>query len=104
MFLTILTTMPPGGYVYDQTAEDGSLIKRYTTTTMPFGEFCKPIVELRKANGLPRASKAETHEDVSLAQCARLGNDSAWCGGNGYRPVAHEERRGCASCGVILNQ
>ncbi len=98
------TSIPAGGYVYSQLDGNGGVIKNFSTTTMPFKQFCAPILALRKANGLERADMVMVMTDVDEAQCVRLNNDPAWCRGGNFNfvPRQDSQKRGCASCGVPL--
>jgi hypothetical protein len=98
------TSIPAGGYVYSQLDGNGGVIKKFSTTTMPFKQFCAPILALRKANGLERADMVMVMTDVDEAQCVRLNNDPAWCRGGNFNfvPRQDSQKRGCASCGVPL--
>ena len=70
--------------MYEQKGKDGRVIwpsagnppnHKYS----PFNEACLEILNIRKNNGLERASIGEVMEDVDAAQCVRLGSDPNWC-------------------------
>lgn len=104
MFLRDHRNMPPGGLVYSQMDNNGTVVKTFSSTTMPFSQFCGDILRMRQANGYDRADIGLVAEDVDTANCVRLNGDPTWCEGgmgsvNWNVPATH---KGCASCGVVI--
>jgi len=90
---------PPGSFWYEQN-ENG--IPRKWDSTPLISDLASTVANFRKANNLPRASKAEALVDIDRFTCDRLGNDKIWCYQDGktydevvstYKPV------GCTTCG-----
>lgn len=79
MPLRLHNAIPPGGYVYEQRGLDGAVIKRFSTTTMPFAQFAREIQKMRVANNLPNSTMQETMKEVDEAQCERLNFNPEWC-------------------------
>jgi len=78
MPLKTTNTLPPGGWVYDQKGKDGSIIFRLRSMS-PFNEAATELLNVRKNNGLDRATIDQVREDIDNFQCERLGFDSNWC-------------------------
>lgn len=68
-------SLPPGGWVYKEPA-NGFKVR---STMAPFSDAVKEILTNRKDNSLPRATLAESAEDLDEATCQRLGYDPAHC-------------------------
>jgi hypothetical protein len=78
MPLKTTSTLPPGGWVYEQKDNAGKIVQRFRSFS-PFNEAASEIFNFRRNNGFARASLDEVKEDLEQAQCARLGYDPDWC-------------------------
>jgi hypothetical protein len=91
----------PGNYVYTQT-----IGIRHTFPSGPvIEELVKLVSAFRIANNLPRASLAETLEDVDTYQCAVQNNNPDYCRDcEGCFEQARSSHRffaaPCSSCGT----
>jgi len=94
---------PPGEFQYEQSARPGTKPKRWKSPLAL--EMAGKIAEFRAGNKLPRASKLEALEDISNANCARLGYASRWCYDSDV-PFGTESPLkavpGCSSCGAKI--
>jgi hypothetical protein len=104
MFLLKSYKQPiPGNYFYVQT---GTIAHQFAP--LPFiEEIAKAVSSFRIANHLPRASLAESLEDVDQFNCAVRNNDPNlcfWCDGNfeSARPQHHFVKKSCESCGTPI--
>lgn len=75
MWLKNYNVNPPGNFMYEQ----GQGIHHRFRPNPVIEQLVKEVSEFRIANHLPRASLAETLEDVDRYQCARLNNSENWC-------------------------
>lgn len=77
MPLRSLSTVPPGGWRFQQTLPDGS-VKAWASMGL-VGELAAQIADFRKGNGLERATVRDALHDIEEATCARLHGDREWC-------------------------
>jgi len=88
MPLRSLSTVPPGGWRFQQTLADGT-VKSWASMGLVW-ELARNIADFRAGNGLPRATPKEALHDIEEATCVRLHNDPSWCIGDkkkGIRPA-----------------
>jgi hypothetical protein len=78
MPLSNLNALPPAGWIYSQTDNNGIVVKNFQSMS-PFWEIVSEVARMRKANGFKRATLAETADDVEEAQVIRLGGNPRWC-------------------------
>jgi len=99
MKLFAFTPFPPGGFPYEQVFK--RIIYKFPDEGLDIEQQSGRILKFRRANGLPRATLAETLEDLNIFTCARLGNDPKWCG-NGPRVAKAQnvQSHGCRGCGA----
>ena len=94
---------PPGEFQYEQAPGPGAKAKRWKSPLAY--EMAGKIADFRLGNKLPRATKLEALEDISTANCARLGNASRWCYDSDV-PFGSESgivhAAGCSSCGAKI--
>jgi hypothetical protein len=74
MALKSYNTIPPGGWRYEQ-PETKWKLKNMGSVNDAVGE----MLEQRRFNNLPRATRQECLEDLDAYTCQRLGGDLAWC-------------------------
>lgn len=74
MALKTYSTLPPSGWVYEQPQTKWRL-KNMGSVNDAVGE----MLEHRRFNNLPRASRAECLQDLDDYTCQRLGGDLSWC-------------------------
>jgi hypothetical protein len=92
----------PGNYYYVQTEP------YFKTPANPLVEEpAKSLSSFRIANKLPRASLAESLEDVIFFTCARLQNNESYCfdcdhSFETHYAAHHFIKKNCASCGIAL--
>lgn len=103
--LKTYNTNPPGNFVYVQT--EG--ISHRFPASPTIEHLVKDVSAFRIANNLPRASLAETLEDVDRFQCARLENSSSWCWqcAESFEQSHHNHpffAKACASCGTPVTK
>jgi hypothetical protein len=93
----------PGNYFFVQ---NGKINHQFAP--QPFiEEIAKNVSALRIANRLPRASLAESLEDVDTFNCASRNNDPKYCfwhEGNfeSARSQHPYVKKSCESCGTVL--
>ena len=95
----------PGNYFYVQSTG----IEHKFKANPIVEEVAKAVSALRIANQLPRASLAESLEDVDTFNCAVRKNDERWCRWcEGSFESAHANHRfinrNCAGCGLVVTQ
>jgi hypothetical protein len=95
----------PNNYVYTQTV---GISHKFAASPL-IEEVAKAVSDFRIANRLPRASLAETLEDVDRYNCAVRKNDERWCWDcPGTFESARQNHRfvsaSCATCGTPINQ
>lgn len=78
MPLKTTTTLPPGGWVYEQKDNAGKVVQKFKSMS-PFNEAAMQVLKLRENNKYDRATLAEVKEDLDNAQCERLGFDARFC-------------------------
>lgn len=66
---------PTGEYPFEQYK---GIYKRFPAVPLIEAQ-AQAVSAFRKGNNLPRASLAESLQDVDRYQCRRLGNDPKWC-------------------------
>jgi hypothetical protein len=77
MLLTY-TTVPPGGWLYNQVDASGGTIKQFRSMSS-FLNAVEEILKFRKSNRLSRATLEECASDLEESTCARLGGDGRFC-------------------------
>ena len=95
----------PNNYVYTQTV---GIVHQFTPNPI-IEEVVKAVSDFRIANRLPRASLAETLEDVDRFQCYVRKNDERWCWNcqETFERVRQNHRyvnMSCGSCGTPITQ
>jgi len=85
MPLRTMTTIPPGGWIFEQTV-DGKPIKKFKSMGLVW-ELARNIADFRAGNGLERATPKEALHDIEEATCVRLHNDPEWCIGDKKKGV-----------------
>lgn len=86
MALRSLMNVPPGGWRLTETLPDGT-VKKFHSMGLAW-EFAEQIADLRKGNGMPRATAKDVLHDIEEQTCTRLHNDPAWCVGD--KKKAHQ--------------
>lgn len=95
------TPFPPSEFVYEQ-AVNGKVIK-WKGDGLDLKQQAERVSAFRAKNGLPRASVAETMDDIDLFTCARLGGMSAYCSdADSPRSAVQVARHGCSGCGAKI--
>lgn len=94
----------PNNYAYTQT--EG--IRQVFTPSPIIEILVKSVSAFRIANNLPRASLAETLEDVDCYQCAIRNNNRDYCRECDNYAKARSEHRfvktSCETCGTPVNE
>jgi hypothetical protein len=92
------TPVPNGGYRYTQLMPDGSR-KRYRSFDK--APMVDELWQLRSGNNLPRASRQEVEEDISIGTCADFGCDPRYCTDGTFAAVEAvvSEKKRCGGCG-----
>jgi hypothetical protein len=88
---------PPGEFQYEQAA--GAAKPRRWKSPLIL-EMAGKVADFRKGNNLPRASSLEALQDIDVANCARLGNNSRWCVDSDAPYVGPSGGGPCAGCGA----
>ncbi len=79
MALKSLTTLPPGGWTFEQKDGGGRLVLKKFRSMSPFADAVKEIVDFRKGNTLPGADSQTVAKDLEEFTCRRLGYDPNFC-------------------------
>lgn len=96
----------PGGYFFKQAGPDGRM-QDFPQCPM-IEHLAMQVMNWRKGNGMARATKEESLQDVDSYQCQRLGNNPTYCvAANRADVIALAANNpyiapqgGCASCGA----
>jgi hypothetical protein len=91
---------PPGGFAYVQ--DFNGTKYNFPDIGLDISGQARLILKFRKANGLARASFDEALSDLNEFTCARLGNNSRWCGDGNTATMPKVEQKGCGSCGAPI--
>lgn len=100
-WLKSLTNCPQGEFSYVQTE---GIEHRFERTPL-IGELASRIVDFRKGNSLPRASRAEAMEDVIVFTVNRLPSNSEWVVETEMSVgelLPQSSGGGCAGCGANI--
>ena len=73
------STLPPGGWVYEQMREDGATVLSKVKLFVPISDATSHVLKIRVANKLPKATYEEVLADIDNYTCERLGFDPKWC-------------------------
>jgi hypothetical protein len=95
----------PNNYVFTQTT---GIVHQFSASPI-IDEVVKAVSNFRIANNLPRASLAETLEDVDRFNCAVRNNDERWCWNcpGTFESVRKNHRfitASCLTCGTPITQ
>lgn len=72
MALLTTTTLPPGGWAYEQKDNSGAIVrKKWQNTMSAFGDFVKEVANFRKANGYARPAFEDVSNDVQDFICLK---------------------------------